>query len=80
MRSRTIARWVAVFGAAAIAAGTVAAEAQTAPPTKQRRHTSRITVVPLSSYYRQCDFWLAVQHRPSGDVITPQQRCVWALR
>ena len=31
----------------------------------------RITVVPLSRYYRKCDFWLAVEHRPSGDVITP---------
>jgi hypothetical protein len=56
------------------------------PPTdvssqQQRpRRPTRITVVPLSRYYRKCDFWLAVEHRPSGDVITPQQHCVWALR
>jgi hypothetical protein len=57
-----------------------AAQAQTAAPQQPRRHTTRITVVPLSRYYRQCDFWLAVEHRPSGDVITPQQHCWWALR
>ncbi len=47
---------------------------------ERRRARPRITVVPLSRYYRQCDFWLAVEHRPSGDVITPQMRCRWALR
>ena len=67
-----------------------AASARTAaPPTdvssqqqqqEPRRRVPRITVVPLSRYYRKCDFWLAVEHRPSGDVITPQQHCVWALR
>jgi len=45
-----------------------------------QRRIPRITVVPLSRYHRQCDFWLAVEHRPSGDVITPQQHCWWALR
>src|SRR5690349_11254888 len=45
-----------------------------------RRRVPRITVVPLSRYYRKCDFWLAVEHRPSGDVITPQQHCWWALK
>ncbi len=57
-------------------AGPVAAQ-DTAPPPRARPH---IKVYPLSRYYRKCDFWLAVEHRPSGDVITPQQRCVWALR
>jgi hypothetical protein len=47
---------------------------------ESRRRVPRITVVPLSRYYRKCDFWLAVERRPSGDVITPQQHCVWALR
>jgi len=68
---------------AAVAGSTSAA----APPTdlsaqqqKPPRRPTRITVVPLSRYYRKCDFWLAVQHRPSGDVITPQQHCEWALR
>jgi hypothetical protein len=63
-----------------------ASAAATAPPTdvsaqqQQPRRSTRITVVPLSRYYRTCDFWLAVEHRPSGDVITPQQHCWWALR
>jgi hypothetical protein len=48
-----------------------------APP---RRRVPRITVYPSSRYYRKCDFALVVEHRVSGDVITPQQRCVWALR
>jgi hypothetical protein len=69
--------WLALCGAAPAAA---------APPTdvssqqQQPRRSTRVTVVPLSRYYRKCDFWLAVEHRPSGDVITPQQHCVWALR
>jgi hypothetical protein len=85
-----IARWVALLGAAALVTQVVAqavapAAAQTtAPantPTKPRRNVPpRITVVPLSHYYRECDFHLAVEHRPSGDVITPQQHCWWALR
>jgi hypothetical protein len=68
-------------GGTALAASTSAA----APPTdvssqQQQRRVPRITVVPLSRYYRKCDFWLAVEHRPSGDVITPQQHCWWALK
>jgi hypothetical protein len=65
-----------------------ASASRAAPPTdissqqqqEPRRRVPRITVVPLSRYYRKCDFWLAVEHRPSGDVITPQQHCVWALK
>jgi len=26
---------------------------------------------------RICRFWLAQEYRPSGTVITPQQRCWW---
>ncbi len=85
MQSRTRAGLlIAMLGLAAIAtaAGDAAAQTQAAPPAPQphRRHIPRITVVPLSRYHRQCDFWLAVEHRPSGDVITPQQHCWWALR
>ena len=81
----------AALGLAALAGGATSARAASAPaaapPTdvssqqrEPRRRIPRITVVPLSRYYRKCDFWLAVEHRPSGDVITPQQHCVWALR
>jgi hypothetical protein len=27
--------------------------------------------------YRDCDFWLAQEWRPSGPVIVPRQRCWW---
>ena len=62
-------------------ASTLAAQ-DTAPsrPSAARRTRPHISVYPLSRYYRKCDFWLAVEHRPSGDVITPQQHCIWALR
>jgi hypothetical protein len=80
----------AALGLAALtldAAPAAAASAQAAaPPTEvssqqQRpRRPTHITILPLSRYYRKCDFWLAVERRPSGDVLTPQQRCVWALR
>jgi hypothetical protein len=75
--------WLALGGAAPAAAASASAAA---PPTEvssqqQRpRRPTRVTVVPLSRYYRKCDFWLGVEHRPSGDVITPQHHCVWALR
>ena len=79
MRRRNRASWLMVLGLglAAIAADTAAAQ-DTAPPAPRKR--PHVTVHPLDRYYRKCDFWLAVEHRPSGDVITPQQRCVWALR
>ena len=81
MRSITLAAWRAALGVAAVATitgGAALAQEQTSAP--HRRHIPRITVAPLSRYYRQCDFWLAVERRPSGDVITPQQHCWWALR
>ena len=78
MGARTIARRGALLGWAAIAiGGTIPADAQTATQTIQPTRHPRITVVPLSRYHRQCDFWLATEHRPSGDVITPQQHCWW---
>ena len=81
MHSRTRAGLMVVLGLAAIAIDAIPVQAQTAttsPPP--RRHIPRITVVPLSRYHRECDFWLSLEHRPSGDVVTPQQHCWWALR
>jgi hypothetical protein len=82
--------WAAALGMAAIItqpavsapAKSTAADVRTTDVSAQqrRRVPPRITVVPLSRYYRQCDFALGVEHRPSGDVITPRQRCWWALR
>jgi hypothetical protein len=77
-----LAALVTLPGSAALAASASAAAPPTDVSSQQQapRRSTRITVVPLSRYYRKCDFWLAVEHRPSGDVITPQQHCWWALR
>jgi hypothetical protein len=90
MRATTMAILTAGLALAALVAqpgaGTQARAqaASTRPPTdltaQQRRRVPRITVYPLSHYYRECAFALGVEHRPSGDVITPRQRCWWALR
>jgi hypothetical protein len=84
MRGRSGAGWLAAgIALAAIMTDAVPVAAQDAdrnPPAAARRVPARVTVYPLSRYHRKCDFWLAVEHRPSGDVITPQQKCVWALR
>ncbi len=52
----------------------------TARPRRVVRAPTRIQVTPNQRLYRQCQDWLAVEHRPSGDVITPQMRCWWAIR
>ena len=84
MRWRGGAGWLAAgIALAAIVTDAVPAAAQDAgrnPPPAARRARTHVTVYPLSRYHRKCDFWLAVEHRPSGDVITPQQKCVWALK
>ena len=79
MQARQRAGLMVVLGLtmAALDTGGVLAQAQTAPPP--RRHIPHITVVPFSRYHRECDFWLSLEHRPSGDVVTPQQHCWWAL-
>jgi hypothetical protein len=45
-----------------------------------RRAPTRVEVYPAQRYYRECVDWLAVEHRPSGTVITPQMRCRWAVQ
>jgi hypothetical protein len=47
---------------------------------RRRRAPTRIVIVPLSRYYRQCVDWYLLEHRPSGDVVTPQMRCRWVAR
>jgi len=34
----------------------------------------------LSRYTRSCTDWYALEHRPSGTVLTPQMRCRWVRR
>ncbi len=77
----------------ALGAGAAPARAQQTRPLVQgrlepfpqprrvvRRAPVRIQVTPNQRLYRQCEDWLALEHRPSGDVITPQMRCWWAIR
>lgn len=78
--------------AAGLAAGIAPADAQSngmrAPDDQAaarpfRRARPRITVVPRERerrYVRQCVDWYQVERRPSGTVITPQMRCVWAVQ
>src|ERR1700721_240469 len=82
MRRGNRAGWLMALGLSsglgvALVATDAAAQDTASPAPRQRPH---VTVYPLSRYYRKCDFWLAVEHRPSGDVVKPQQKCVWGLR
>jgi hypothetical protein len=48
----------------------------------QRRARVVITPEPRSGYpgryaKRECESWLQVENRPSGQVLTPQMRCFW---
>jgi hypothetical protein len=49
----------------------------------QDRPRTRLRVTPLRRApldrraYRQCEDWLATEHRPSGTVIVPKMRCWW---
>jgi hypothetical protein len=42
-----------------------------------RRLPPRVRVNPGRLLYRDCDFRLVQQWRPSGPVIVPWQRCWW---
>ena len=42
-----------------------------------RRLPPRLRVYPGRLLYRDCDFRLVQQWRPSGPVIVPWQRCWW---
>ena len=71
-------------GPARSAPAGAASEAHAAPTDlgaqSRRRAPARIVIVPLRRYYRQCVDWYALEHRPSGDVVTPQMRCRWVAR
>jgi len=45
-----------------------------------RYHRRRLTVYPSEGIYRECNSWLQLQHRPSGDVLYPQVHCYWTRR
>ena len=76
-----------VIGAVLIAAGASFATPGFAAPdatkeiSAQRR--ARVVITPARSGYpgpsakRECESWLQVENRPSGQVLTPQMRCFW---
>jgi hypothetical protein len=82
MRSLVIA---AMFGALALASGDAAAapagktaQSSDEMSAQSRRPPTRFRVYPgRRLLYRDCDFHLAQQWRPSGTVIIPVQRCWW---
>jgi hypothetical protein len=43
----------------------------------QTRTSTRLRVYPGRLLYRDCNFWLAQEWRPSGPVVVPRQRCWW---
>jgi len=44
---------------------------------QERRVPPRLRVYPGRLLYRECDFRLLPQWRPSGTVIVPWQHCWW---
>ena len=73
-----------ILGAVALGPTPVAAEpagkpvvAPSALSSQARRPPARLRVYPGRLLYRDCDFHLAQQWRPSGPVVVPVQRCWW---
>jgi hypothetical protein len=44
---------------------------------RYRRAVPQVYVRPGRLLYRRCEGWLAVEHRLSGTVIVPRERCWW---
>jgi hypothetical protein len=80
MRILTSTAMKAVAAGLALAAAfaCACATAQERTPRPNRRPPLRIEIVPRQ-FYRQCVDWHEIEHRPTGDVIVPRQRCRWAL-
>jgi hypothetical protein len=80
-----LAIWAAPTGASAqtagatqrSAAGADAAEAFAQDRPRYRRDRPVVTVRPGRLLYRRCVGWLAVEHRLSGTVLVPRERCWW---
>jgi hypothetical protein len=77
-----------IIGAVLIAAGisasapSFAATDATKEISAQRRARIVVTPAQRSGYpgpyaKRECESWLQVENRPSGQVLTPQMRCFW---
>jgi hypothetical protein len=84
MRIATL--FATILGVLALGPVPVAAETATGPvvapasalSSQARRPATRLRVYPgRRLLYRDCDFHLAQQWRPSGPVVVPVQRCWW---
>ena len=74
---------IALFATAPAVAGStdiVVAQAADAPQGRYHRRPTRLTVYPYERVHRECNSWLELQHRPSGDVLYPQMHCYWTQR
>jgi hypothetical protein len=81
LRTAFAAGFVALALGAFSAAADPSQQGQTARATdfsaQIRRPPPRLRVYPGRLLYRDCDFRLVQQWRPSGPVIVPWQRCWW---
>ena len=81
MRAGLIIAAVLVVAGASASAPSFAATDTTKEISAQRR--ARVVITPARSGYpgpsakRECESWLQVENRPSGQVLTPQMRCFW---
>jgi hypothetical protein len=75
-------------GTQAGAATELSAQARARPRIRVRpRSWSTPPIYPSPAPYnypgpnavRECKAWLAVEHRPSGTVLVPRERCWWAF-
>ena len=70
-----------IVGGLSASAPSFAATDATKEISAQRR--ARIVITPTRSgspgpsAKRECESWLQVENRPSGQVLTPQMRCFW---
>ena len=81
MRAGLIIGVVLVLASVSASVPTFAATDTTKEISAQRR--ARVVITPARSGYpgptakRECESWLQVENRPSGQVLTPQMRCFW---
>jgi len=73
---------IATLGLAILAAAPVVAQPNRGDETLSAQRRTRIVIHPRSlqpgpNAKRYCRAWLAVENRPSGQVITPQRECWW---
>ena len=81
MQAGLIIGAVLVLAGVCASAPSFAATDATKEISAQRR--ARVVITPARSGYpgpyakRECESWLQVENRPSGQVLTPQMRCFW---